>query len=81
MNSLQQLLDFLARLDSSQIQYRLECVRDAIMVVVPSPSKYFEIEFFADGAIEMQTYGPQSLVKSVGLDEMAGEVIQTVNAG
>jgi hypothetical protein len=78
---MQQLLDFLARLETSQIQYRLECVRDAIMVVVPSPSKYFEIEFFPNGAIEMQTFGPQSLVKPATFDEIATEVIQAVNGG
>lgn len=49
------------------------------MVVVPTPSKYFEIEFFADGAIEMQTFGPQSLVKSTLLDEITSEVVESVN--
>jgi len=51
VNSLEQLLEFLIRLQNSKIQFRLDCVRDAIMVVVPTPSKYYEIEFFADGHI------------------------------
>ena len=67
MNSLEQLLDFLFRLQCSKIQLKLDCVRDAIMVVVPTPSKYYEVEFFADGHIETQTFGPPSDVKTVTL--------------
>lgn len=75
MNSLEQLLAFLRRLDATNISYRLDCVRDAIMVIVPAPSKYYEIEFFADGHIESQTFGPANMVKSATIDALAAEVI------
>ena len=48
------------------------------MVVVPTPSTYYEVEFFADGHIEAQTFGPQSEVKTVTLQDITGAVIQDV---
>jgi hypothetical protein len=65
-------------LQSSKIQFKLDCVRDAVMVVVPTPSTYYEVEFFADGHIEAQTFGPQSEVKTVTLQDITGAVIQDV---
>ena len=79
MNSLEQLLDFLSGLQNANISYRLDCVRDAIMVIVPAPSKYYEIEFFADGRIESQMFGPQSLVETRTLDAITAAVIRDVN--
>ena len=79
MNSLEQLLEFLILLQNHKIQFRLDCVRDAIMVVVPTPSKYYEIEFFADGHIESQTFGPSSAVSRVTIDEIRATVIHEVN--
>ena len=78
MNSLEQLLQFISRLQDLKISYRLECVRDAIMVIVPTPSRYYEIEFFADGHIESQTFGPSANVETVTLDEIATQVIRDV---
>ena len=79
INGLQQLLDFLAQLQESKVQFRLDCVREAIMVVVPTPSKYHEIEFFADGRIESQTFGPQSQVQRPTLAAITEAVIRDVN--
>ena len=79
VNSLQQLLDFLARLQDAKIAYRLDCIRDAIMVIVPAPSKYYEIEFFPDGHIESQTFGPANAVTSCTLGEITEAVISDVN--
>lgn len=79
VNNLEQLLEFLVRLQNSKIQYRLDCVRDAIMVIVPTPSKYYEIEFFADGHIESQTFGSAGAVTQVTLDQIAEAVIADVN--
>ena len=79
VNSLNQLIEFLSHLQDEKITYRLDCVRDAIMVIVPSPSKYYEIEFFGDGHIEAQTFGPQRSVKTVTLDEILEAVIHDAN--
>ena len=78
-NSLEALLDFVIRLQIAKIHYKLDCVRDAILVVVPTPSKYYEVEFFADGRIESQTFGPAGWVERPTLDEIARAVIRDVS--
>jgi hypothetical protein len=79
MNGLEQLLEFLSRLQDGRIQFDLKCVRDAIMVAVRSPSAYYEIEFFADGHIEVQTFGPPSPVQTATLQEITDRVVRDVN--
>lgn len=79
MNSLEQLLQFISRLQDGRIQFDLKCVRDAIMVALRSPSTYYEIEFFADGHIEVQSIGSPSDVQTVTLQEITDRVIRDVN--
>ena len=50
------LLDFLNKLEEHDIYYRLNKVRDAIMVEVAVPSQRWEVEFFPDGRIEVETF-------------------------
>jgi hypothetical protein len=76
---MEQLLEFVSRLQEGRIQFDLKCVRDAIMVAIVSPGKYFEIEFFSDGHIEVQTYGPANLVQTVTLQEITERVVLDVN--
>lgn len=78
-NTLEQLLSFLASLQDGRIHFTLGCSRDAMMVIVPSPSRYFEIEFFADGHIEVQTFGPAGLVTNVSLEQITRAVVAAVN--
>jgi hypothetical protein len=54
-------------------------VRDAVMVALRSPSTYYEIEFFADGHIEVQSFGQPSHVQTVTLQEITDRVILDVN--
>jgi len=79
VNSFEQLLEFISRLRDSRIPFDLKCVRDAIMVALRSPSKYYEIEFFADGRIEVQTFGPPRPVQTVTLREITDRVVRDVN--
>jgi hypothetical protein len=79
VNSLEQLLQFISQLQDARIQFDLKCVRDAIMVALRSPSTYYEIESFADGHIEVQTFGTSSQMQSVTLHEITGRVIRDVN--
>lgn len=79
VNALEQLLDFLDRLRTAKIHHRLDCVRDAIMVIIPTPARYYEIEFFADGHIESQIFGPAGAVERATLDGLAEAVIRDVN--
>ena len=79
MNALQELLKFLSALHDAKIHFDLKSVRDAIMVAVVSPSTYYEIEFFGDGHIEVQTFGGASTVQSVSLQEITDRVVRAVN--
>ena len=79
MNNLEQLLEFISQLQSCRIHFDLKCVRDAIMVSLRSPSSYYEIEFFADGHIEVQTFGPPSPVQTATLREITERVTRDVN--
>jgi hypothetical protein len=49
-----QLLSLLDRLESQKIWYRLEHVRDSIMVVTAVPGERWEIEFFDDDHVEIE---------------------------
>lgn len=58
MNALQKLLDFLVELDQRKLFYRLSRVRaEAIMVEVAVPGERWEVEFFADGTVEVEVFG------------------------
>ena len=55
-NALQKLLDFLERLAESNTPYKLACHRDAIMVELAVPGERWEIEFFANGEVEVERF-------------------------
>ena len=55
--SFQKLLDFLAQLGRQKCPYRLACWREeAIMVELATPGDRWEIEFFADGHVEVERF-------------------------
>lgn len=57
-NSFQQLLDFLRRLETHKLHFFLEHNRgEAIMVLITVPGERWEVEFFADGGIEVEVFG------------------------
>jgi hypothetical protein len=67
MNPLQKVLDFLTALDERHIYYRLSRPRsEAIMVEIAVPGERWEVEFFADGQVEVEIFG-----RSAGI--VAGE--------
>ena len=56
MRPLTDLIDFLDRLEDKKMCYRLSKSRDSIMVEVPVPVQRWEIEFMADGTIEIEKF-------------------------
>lgn len=50
------LIEFLNELDDRKIYYRLNKVRDSIMVEIAVPGQRWEVEFFADGSIEVEKF-------------------------
>jgi len=56
-NKLQTLLDFLDELERHHLHFKLERHRsEAIMVLVAVPGERWEVEFFADGEIEVEIF-------------------------
>jgi hypothetical protein len=78
-NALADLIDFVLGLDKAGIAYSLGCCRDAIMVTLPGPNRYLEIEFFADGHVEVQSFGPPSSeVVTTSPDELFRLIVESV---
>ena len=50
------LLAFLDQLEQEKLWYRLEHIRDSIMVAVSVPGERWEVEFFEDGAVEVERF-------------------------
>jgi len=74
------LESFTRRLGSQGVEYSLGSVRDAIMVVIPMPGRYLEVEFFPDGHVEAQAFGPAGAVLEVDSDSLADAVVEDLNA-
>ena len=53
---MEHLLDFLNKLEDNHIYYRLNKVRDAILVEIAVPGARWEVEFFPDGSIEVEKF-------------------------
>ncbi|MBR0577496.1 hypothetical protein KCG48_14410 [Proteiniclasticum sp. BAD-10] len=58
------LIDFLDRLEKSKIYYRLNKVRDGIMVEVSLPGERWEVEYMKDGTIEIEKFVSDSQIFS-----------------
>jgi hypothetical protein len=56
-NPFNRLVSFLERLDLAKNPYTMDHSRDdAVMVTAFAPGEYWEIEFLADGKIEIERY-------------------------
>jgi len=51
-----QLIEFLDELENRKIYYCLNKIRDSIMVEIAVPGQRWEVEFFADGNIEVEKF-------------------------
>lgn len=51
-----ELIKFLNELESRKIYYRLNKIRDSIMVEIAVPGQRWEVEFFTDGNIEIEKF-------------------------
>jgi len=56
MDHLERLIDFLDELEDKKIYYKLDKVRDAIMVEISVPGQKWEVEFMQDGTIEIEKF-------------------------
>ena len=53
---MKRLINFLEQLEERKIYYKLDKVRDAVMVEVAVPGERWEVEFFDDGHVEVEKY-------------------------
>ena len=56
MYGLRELIEFLDKLDENKMYYRLHKIRDSILVEVAIPGQRWEVEFMADGHIEIEKF-------------------------
>ena len=56
MDKLNQLIDFLEKLDSVNLYYRLNKTRDSILVEIAVPGERWEVEFMVDGEIIIEKF-------------------------
>jgi hypothetical protein len=81
-NELASLISFVQGLQAARVAHSLSCSRDAIMVTIPGPGRYLEAEFFADGHVEVQSFGPPSSeVVTTSPDELFRIVVDSVDTG
>lgn len=53
---MKKLIDFLDRLEKNKIYYRLNKIRDGILVEAAGPGERWEVEFFADGEVQVERF-------------------------
>ncbi len=70
---MERLLDFLNKLEENHIYYRLNKVRDAILVEIAVPGARWEVEFLRDGTIEVEKFITEGQIKNAStLDALFG---------
>lgn len=76
-NALEIALAYLDRLESAGIVYRLEKVRDALMVTLAIPGERWEVEFFEDGHVEIERFKSIGEIEDeLALEQLIHEFIQ-----
>ena len=56
LDSLSKLISFLDILDEKKIYYRLNKIRDSILVEIAVPGQRWEVEFMSNGTIEIEKF-------------------------
>ena len=64
MNSLKNLIGFLDKLEKNHMHYKLSKFRDSICVEITVPGQRWEVEFMADGSIEIEKFISQGMIFS-----------------
>lgn len=63
-NPMQKLIDFLAELDKRHIFYTLgQAQYDGVMVDISVPGQRWEVEFFADGSVEVEIFSSDGKIR------------------
>ena len=57
------LLEFLNKLEKCNICYRLNKIRESILVEITVPGERWEVEFFEDGKVEIEKFISDGQIK------------------
>lgn len=69
------LTEFLQLLDERREHYRLNRVRDAIMVEIATPGSRWEVEFMDDGDVEIERFvSDGTIAGSEAISELLSEL-------
>lgn len=55
-------LDFLERLEARNIYYLIDRIRDSVLVQIAVPGQRWEVEFFADGSIQVEKFMSEGII-------------------
>ena len=76
---MEKLFGFCAALDRLNVRYGMQVVRDqAVMVTLVVPGRYFEIEFFVDGSVEIERFVSEGV--DVASDSDLDDVLAILNS-
>ena len=59
---MKELFDFLDLLESRKIYFTLSRIRDSVLVEVSVPGERWEVEFFADGSIQVEKFKSEGII-------------------
>lgn len=56
------MFDFLDLLESRKIYFTLSRIRDSVLVEVSVPGERWEVEFFADGSVQVEKFKSEGII-------------------
>ena len=56
MGTIKELIDFLEKLEERKIYFKLNKIRDSILIEIAVPGQRWEVEFMSDGSIEIEKF-------------------------
>lgn len=59
---MKKLLEFLEKLDEYKIYYKLNKVRESIMIEIAVPGQRWEVEFLSDGDIQIEKFISEGVI-------------------
>lgn len=59
---MKEFLDFLERLEARNIYYLIDRIRDSVLVQIAVPGQRWEVEFFADGSIQVEKFMSEGII-------------------
>jgi hypothetical protein len=69
------IFDFLLELERKKIAFTLDRIRDeSVMVLVVVPGQRWEVEFFADGSIEVERFTSHGSIEGPEILETLGDL-------